>query len=148
MAQARALSNWKIQLKEEWSKMEIGQVDVQVDDGTKLAQLSDKQPQLEVGSQLKITANVKLGQIKPEDIAVQIYHGPVDSWGNISDGVAVEMAYQSNGQPQGECVFAGSIPCSSSGKHSFALRILPKHQDMADPYEPGMILWEPATGQK
>ena len=38
--------------------------------------------------------------------------------------------------------FTGTIDCLNSGKQGFSLRILPRHKDLVEAYEPGMILWE------
>ena len=38
--------------------------------------------------------------------------------------------------------FRGMIDCRNSGKQGFSLRILPRHKDLVEPYEPGMVLWE------
>ncbi len=147
MARARSLSKWKSNLKETWGKIAIEDVDIEMVNGDKVSQLNGHDAQLEVGAQLKVTASVRLGEVKPDDIAVQIYYGPVDAWGSIGNGKAFEMAYQGNGNPQHICTFAGSISCLNSGKCGVALRVLPKHADLADPYEPGMILWESTNGQ-
>ena len=147
MARVRALSMWKNNLRNAWQDLAIEGVDVQIDDGGKLSRLNVKQPQLEVGSQLKVTAHVKLGRLSHEDISVEIYHGKVDSSGDIKKGDISIMVCETNGQEEGKATFSGAIPCKISGQHGFALRILPKHADLTEPYEPGMILWE-ATASK
>jgi hypothetical protein len=42
-------------------------------------------------------------------------------------------------------LFAGTIKCTRSGKCGFALRVLPKHDDLVEPYEQGLITWESAN---
>ena len=37
--------------------------------------------------------------------------------------------------------FAGRIPCIRSGKHQFAIRIVPRHSDLPHRYDTGMIHW-------
>ncbi len=142
MARAKALSMWKTKLRDAWQNMEILDVDVQVDSGTSVAALNTKQPQLEVGSKLEVVARIKLAQLSPEDVSVEIYYGTVDSWGNVSDGSPIEMTYQSDTEQSDTYLFAGSIDCNISGRCGFAVRVMPKNPDLADPYEPGMILWE------
>ena len=66
------------------------------------------------------------------------------SAGNIQHGRVEKMTYQENGGTDGVSLFAGAIPCSISGRHGFALRIMPRHADLVEPYEPGLILWESA----
>jgi starch phosphorylase len=52
------------------------------------------------------------------------------------------MEFQSHDEPENTSTFSGMIPCRASGQHGFAIRVMPKHADLVDPYEPGMILWE------
>ncbi len=91
---------------------------------------------------MQVTARVKLGRLNPDDVAVEIYHGRVDSAGNIENGQVQKMAYQQNVGTDGVSLFAGAIPCRISGRHGFALRIMPRHADLVEPYEPGLILCE------
>jgi starch phosphorylase len=52
------------------------------------------------------------------------------------------MEFQPNTESNGSSGFMGSITCRASGQHGFALRVLPRHEDMGDPYELNMIRWE------
>jgi len=38
-------------------------------------------------------------------------------------------------------LFVGTLECSASGRHGYAVRILPGHPDLASPFEPGLITW-------
>ncbi|MBN1816396.1 MAG: alpha-glucan family phosphorylase [Sedimentisphaerales bacterium] len=142
MDRIRALSQWKTQVRNAWTDLSIENVEVQVSDGSQVSELNVRQPQLQVGSQVKVLAHVKLGRLKPDDVAVQIYHGTTDSKGQIQEGQVTRMGYQGNANGDGLSLFEGLIPCTASGQHGFALRVLPSNADMAEPYEPGMVLWE------
>lgn len=145
MAKAKAFSVWKLNLKAAWSELEIRDVQVQVcTNGQADVQLVSDQTQLTVGSKLHVKALVKLGRISPDDISVELYYGSVDTWGNIRDGSAVRMGYNGSADGDGEHWFAGSISCEMSGRRGLTVRILPRHADMINPYEPGLILWETA----
>jgi len=50
--------------------------------------------------------------------------------------------FEAQARCDGVSLFAGAIPCRISGRHGFALRIMPRHADLVEPYEPGLILWE------
>lgn len=138
----RSLMSWKHNVKQAWSDLAIEDVELQVARKGELSKINLENSQLEVGSQVKVQAVIKLGRLKPADIAVEIYHGIVDSGGNIEDGEVTQMQYQGNGEVTELYNFAGEIPCTTSGRHGFALRILPTHADLVEPYEPGLILWE------
>lgn len=142
MARVRALSMWKTSVRNSWNDLSIEDVNVKIDDGKKVSDLNIKQPQLEVGSKVVVQARIRLGNLKPEDIATEIYYGVVDTSGNIEKGQVSKMQFDEMTENDEFAVFSGSIPCKMSGQHGFALRILPQHPDLVEQYEPGMILWE------
>jgi hypothetical protein len=37
--------------------------------------------------------------------------------------------------------FVGEIPSQTSGRHGCTVRVLPRHADLGDPYQQGLILW-------
>lgn len=143
MERVKALSQWKLKLRQDWSDLEIRDVQTSVLAGETSAEFGDQQQELAVGSQVQVTAHVHLGRLEPSDVSVQIYFGQVDSSGRIRDGQIAEMTYdQDSLDPMRVATFTGTIPCRISGRHGYALRILPRHQDLVEPYESGLILWE------
>lgn len=142
MAAARELARWKTVLRAGWSDFAIRNVVMEVTNGQDTEPLNLKQPQLNVGSQLTVKALVKLGKVPSDDVSIELYHGPVDSWGNINGGSAVKMNYKETAGSDGEHWFVGSMQCRRTGQHGAAVRILPMHPDLVDHYEMGLILWE------
>ena len=139
---AREFSRWKAQIKEAWPEFAVKDVVMEAQNGNGNEQLNPKRPQLKVGSKLSVRALVKLGKISPNDISVELYHGPVDTWGNIKQGSAVRMDYKNTAEQQDEHWFVGSMSCRNTGQHGVAVRVLPRHDDLVNPYEMGLILWE------
>ncbi len=142
MARAKAVSQWKSEIRQAWPDFAVKEVKVNVNDGEVQEQLNPRQPQLKVGSELNVRARVKLGSIKPEDVAVELYYGPTDSWGNIQEGSPVPMSYDQHADDDGEHWFAGGMQCQATGQHGVAVRVLPSHPDQVNPYDLGLILWE------
>ena len=141
-SQAKNFSNWKGEIKNSWPELSVSDVIMEVQNGDGQEPLNPKQPLLKVGSQLSIRALVKLGSIKPNDVSVELYHGPVDNWENIKNGSAVRMDYEKAEEQDGEHWFVGSMPCSRTGQHGVSVRVLPKNSNLTNPYEMGLILWE------
>ena len=95
---------------------------------------------MHVGAQLQVKAKVNLGALSPDDVQVQLFHGVLDNQGEIPIPATAPMSH--NGAHEGSAwVFSGTIPCRSSGQHGFAVRVLPKHGDLANPFEPGLVVW-------
>ncbi len=139
---ARDFSKWKTEIKEAWPELAVKDVVMELHNGNGNEQLNPQQPQLKVGSKLSVRALVNLGKISPNDISVELYHGPVDTWGDIRQGSAVRMDYKQAAEQQGEHWFVGSMSCKKTGQHGVAVRVLPMHDDLVNPYEMGLILWE------
>ena len=135
-------SRMKSEIKKFWPELEIKDVIMETHNGDGLEQLNPRQPQLKVGSLLYVRALVKLGKVNPNDVSVELYHGPVDTMGNIRDGSSVRMDYKQTSEQDGEHWFVGSMPCRNTGQHGVAVRALPRHTDLINPYEMGLILWE------
>jgi starch phosphorylase len=142
MARAKALSAWKSNMKKAWSEFAIKDVKIQVNNGEDNKQLDLRQLQLKVGSQLSISARVLLPKVSPDDVSVELYHGLVDSQGNIRNGSVVRMAYKETIGQDGEHWFAGSMFCRETGRYGVVVRVLPRNADLINPYELGLILWE------
>jgi starch phosphorylase len=139
-AAARELVAWKTRLRQFWSEVRVEEVD---------APLTD----IAVGMDLPVRAQVRLGGLTPEDVTVQLYDGPVDAQGQISGGNAVEMQVMAGedgargkgsaagGSSDRRYTYTGAIPCRSSGLHGYSVRVIPRHQDLANAYEPGLVAW-------
>jgi starch phosphorylase len=97
--------------------------------------------ELKVGDQLQVQAQVYLGDLKPTDVAAELFYGPLDTEGLIVQARVLPMLIaQSKGM--GTYIFAGAIACRTSGRHGYALRLVPQHENLGNPFEMGLILWD------
>jgi starch phosphorylase len=125
---ARELTRWKSAMVDYWSDLRIQSVEA-----------SDIQ-ELPVGQEMTVKAQIHLGQVMVEDVAVELFHGRVNGENQISDGRALEMTCEGEGGG-GNYEYVGRIPCTESGQHGYAVRILPRHPDMQSRHELGLIRW-------
>jgi starch phosphorylase len=89
---------------------------------------------------MSVDAQIDLGSFLPEDVEVQLFHGLVDTLGEIPQPQTVSMSH--NGSHHGTSwAYHGVVSCRSSGQHGFAVRVLPKHADLANLFEPGLVCW-------
>ena len=142
MSRAKALAAWKLNTQTAWADLAIKEVQVELGNGEGANELDPKNPQLKVGSKLKVSALVELGKLKPDDVSVELYHGPLDARGNITDGSVIKMEHKGSNGHDGEHWFSGLTPCCASGRRGVAVRVVPKHPDVTNPHELGLILWE------
>jgi glycogen phosphorylase len=93
-----------------------------------------------VGDTMQVEALVDLPEINPADVRVQLYAGSINAAGEIEDPQVLNMSYAREMGPNRH-LFTGTLRCTTSGRQGFALRVLPGYQDMATPFEPGLIVW-------
>ncbi|MGE3803189.1 MAG: alpha-glucan family phosphorylase [Gemmataceae bacterium] len=122
------LARWRRELNSGWAGVRVENVETAGADP------------MHVGKDLEVKARINLGRFSPNDVEVQLFHGAVDAMGEISQPLTESMSH--NGAHDGSSwVFKGRIPCRSSGQHGFAVRVLPKHPDLGNPFETGLVCW-------
>ena len=95
---------------------------------------------ISLSSLLNVKAHVHLGQIKPEDVLVELYVGQVASDGDLIGGKAIQMNLEA---PDGDGAYEYAVTTSLSrtGLHGYTVRVRPYHPDMAERFLPGLIRW-------
>jgi starch phosphorylase len=125
---ARALAIWKSKLRARWDKVKIESFE-SADGADRVA-----------GSELRVTAQVRLGEVTPEDVTVQLYYGPAAPDGSVREGRVVPMAcVRSDGK--GVYEYGGALRCESTGQHAYTIRVVPHHPDICHPFEMGLMTW-------
>jgi len=125
---ARQLATWKERLRNQWPGLKIVEVRGEVRDD------------LKVGDSVTVRAAVRMGQLTPDDIAVELYHGLLDARGAFVQPKIVRMA-PSGATTKDGLEFVGTMEPSTSGRHGYTVRLLPKNPDLVDPRKVGLILW-------
>lgn len=93
-----------------------------------------------VGENMQVEALVDLPEIDPREVRVQLYAGAINASGRIDQPQVLTMEHSKEMAPNRH-LFVGRIDCKTSGRHGYAVRVVPGLEDMATPFEPGMILW-------
>ncbi len=133
LAQARALSHQVARIRQHWARVAIEKVETPIAMATP------------VRSAVPVSATVRLGDLRPDEVSVQIYHGEVTSLGDMIDGAAVDMRHERD-LGDGRHLFTGEFIVKRSGRRGFAVRILPRDERLVSPFLPGLIAWQSEEG--
>lgn len=126
---ATHLSQWKTRMRKDWPQVRIH--DIQV--GNK-----DRQ-NISVGESLQVSAQVHLGDVDPNHVRVEAYHGEAENGGIKNPAVSVLNASGQNGD--GSYLYQGSVPASESGAYGFSVRVVPTHPNLMQAHELRLIAW-------
>ncbi len=123
---ARELAAWQERVTREWPAIRIEHVE---------AEEGEQRP----GARLVVRAIVALGQLTPEDIAVQVVYGRAGDEDEIADPRHVDLALE--GLPGGQPVarYAGEIELGGPGPFGYTVRVLPRHRLLANQAELGLV---------
>jgi starch phosphorylase len=93
-----------------------------------------------VGDSMQVEALIDLPDIDPAELSVQVYAGPISATGHIDSPAPLPMGHTKL-VAGSRHLYTGKVDCKTSGRHGFAIRVLPGGDDYATPFEPGLIIW-------
>ncbi len=129
MSRAAGLSTWRARVAEGWDAVAVGRVE------------ADRDDDLTVGSELRVRAVVELGNLRPEDVTVELYHGRLEAEDQVTEGDTSPMALAGGNGDGGAFLYEGAIPCDESGRHAFAVRVMPMHPDLGPAIDSHLVRW-------
>lgn len=129
-ARGLGVAGWLKHLRENWDTLAIDDI------------ASNFNSEVRVGETLHVTVEVHLGNISPNDVMVQLYHGELDTEGNINIGHGHNMTHL-NGSPRGEGwhQYSTEFQSQMSGRHGFTIRVIPYYPDIRNTLRLGLITW-------
>ncbi|HEY9661535.1 MAG TPA: alpha-glucan family phosphorylase, partial [Allocoleopsis sp.] len=129
-APAKDLAKWHHHLFEHWYEMKIEDIDI--------SDLTD----VRVNQSISVKVLMNLGALTPNDVQLELYQGVVNENGEIAKGFAIPMEYQGTDPQQPHIsIYTVNISFTSSGLQGLSLRVMPKHENLSSPYEPGLTMW-------
>ena len=122
---AAGLAQWKRKIRHAWSGVAVDHVESLAGDA------------VEVGTPIQVSALVRLGELSPDDVEVQLVTGRVDSEDQLSEprvnpfpaGVAVDGGLQR---------YESSVEARRAGSIGYTVRVVPHHPQLANDAEMGL----------
>jgi glycogen phosphorylase len=130
-ARARELAAWKRRVAAAWPNVKVIDVDSDTSQAT-----------VDLGGDREVTAEVHLGSLTTDDVAVELLHGPVITGDELTETQIVRLELLAPASTGSEPVrYGGHFRCDRAGRHGYTVRIVPSHPDLAVPVEMGCVAW-------
>jgi starch phosphorylase len=127
-APSRDLAAWLARMSQEWPSV-------------KLCDVSDTAPaEIGGGTSVSVRVQVFLGSIQPEDVRVDVIHGPAAEDGSLLARAESPLAFESRTE-EAVAHYTGTFRPVVSGRIGYAVRVLPAHPDLRNPLDTGLVLW-------
>ncbi|MEW6412382.1 MAG: alpha-glucan family phosphorylase [Candidatus Zixiibacteriota bacterium] len=127
-ALTREVTGWMGRMNSSWDKITIKDVETPEVGGT-----------LFVGQRFPIKIDVVLGEIRPEDVSVEVVAGKLNSQEQILDYQPQPTTF--SGGENGVYSFTGEVVAMESGRFGITARIIPKNDNLPHTIKPKMISW-------
>lgn len=126
---SKELKSWKDNIYSKWSKVSFENT---------MSEMPSRN--LQVGSKFEVKTIVNLGNIAPDSVRVELYHGKLSMKDKITEPTIVEMKHSSD-LGNGRHSFIGSLECVNTGQSGYAIRMYPYHKDLGYKFDMKMIIW-------
>jgi glycogen phosphorylase len=127
-AAAKELAKKKIFFKDNLPKVKVG-----------FPHSSEKVADLQVGDSVDMLVEVYLGNIKPDEVAVEAYYGPVDNRQNVLKSHTRTMHVKEK-LGNGKYIYTVSVTWDKAGRFGVAARVIPAGSEWKH-CMPGFIVW-------
>ncbi len=92
-----------------------------------------------IGDVINVQVKIVLADLKPEELGVELYYGPLSSQGEIEEPRRLEMTpCGTDGKLSLHCA---TVTCDRTGRQGYTARILPRHPALVHPFLPGLVKW-------
>ena len=122
---ARGLVRWTRHLERAWPSLSVP--------STSSSPLGDGQ------DGFRVDAQVALGELEPDDVAVELVYGEVDLDNDLRQPSVLPMALIGDGEHAGWCHFRAEITFPRAGTFGYTVRVVPSHPDIGDYAELGRV---------
>jgi starch phosphorylase len=127
---AKELSLWENNLINNWSNINVVNVEA-----------NSLSIQYKVGENFPVKADIRLGNLTPNDVEVQIYYGPYEKQDDPQFNSNVVMNVENKKSIDGIYKYVGYVKCRETGQIGYTIRILPKNSLFIHPFELGLVYW-------
>jgi starch phosphorylase len=125
---ARELAGWKARVSAAWPAVQVTHVE---SGGV------DAVPQ--VGDTLHVRAQVDLGGLSAQDVAVEVVYGRARTSDSLVDTHHAALELTTGGLTGSVATFAGTVPLGRAGSFGYNVRVVPRHPLLASAAEMGLI---------
>lgn len=127
-AKVTQVADWRKKIAENWYRVSVTDVTPQTENA------------ISMGDKVNFKARVTLGNLTPADVQVELYLGKRGTLGDMVKEAAIDM--NCVGQDADAFTYEVSMSPINSGRQDYALRVLPKNDNIPNVLTPLFIRWE------
>lgn len=129
LVEVTRFNEWKKQISERFDKIVITQ-EKNVDNET-----------IDAGKVIKVRCSVKLPDIEPDKIQVQVYYGQIEDSGIVSNVTIIPMELKDSNESEKMYTYEAQVALTTGGNYGYTFRVMPKHDMILDAENLNLVKW-------
>ncbi len=130
-AKARELAAWKKKAAARFGSVQI--LDIRTSglvDGA-----------IQVGRPFRVSVRVDLGEMKAEELCIELIVGQSDPKRKVRDPVLIPLRPEKKKEKERTVSFRGAFKAERKGNYAYGIRLMPYHPDLGHKEEMGLVVW-------
>ncbi len=125
--EAKDLSKQRVRLLSHWDQIKVKNPDMKMKN------------RFHVGDTVEVTTEVFLGELKPDEVVVSLYYGPLKSIEQLETSRVVKMTVEEDLE-RGAYLYSCRLLCDFSGRYGFTTQVSPQGDDWVK-FTPNLLTW-------
>lgn len=122
-------NEWKKMVTERFNKIKITQEN-NIDNET-----------IDAGKVIKVKCSVKLPNISPENVQVEVYYGQIEDNGIVSNVTIIPMKLKETNEEDKTFIYEAQVELTTGGDYGYTFRVMPKHEMLLDAENLNLVKW-------
>jgi starch phosphorylase len=128
LAPARHQADWLRRVTNGWGSVRVASVEDNCGEGIRACEA------------VNVNVRVHLGALTPRDVNIDVLYGATSASGELLGTREAPLAHSGQAE-DGTWSYAGSFEPGEGGRIGYAVRVLPSHPDLHDPFAAGLVRW-------
>ncbi len=99
----------------------------------------DSEGPFQVEDTFNVSTQIDLGELRPEEVEVELYYGRMKRLGEVESGLTQKMSMTEH-LGEGKYRYGCAVTCQDSGRYGFTVRVAPNADDWIR-NTPGLLTW-------
>ena len=122
-------NEWKKMVTERFNKIKITQEN-NIDNET-----------IDAGKVIKVKCSVKLPNISPDNVQVEVYYGQIEDNGIVSNVTIIPMKLKETNEEDKTFIYEAQVELTTGGDYGYTFRVMPKHEMLLDAENLNLVKW-------
>ena len=96
---------------------------------------------VDAGETIKVSCEVRLPNISPENIEVEVYYGKIKDNGIVEKIAVIPMQMYEENEEERKYYYEAQIELTTGGEYGYTFRVMPKHEMLLDAENLNLVKW-------